>query len=110
MNKSILSVYENTSDSKVMFLADVIIRNRGKRFLAIFVKKDGTVREMEFVPRNEYNRIMGVKTTDSGRNMVAAKCAQDMITVVEFMNVDSLEVIQPRTINLRKVIELRVAA
>jgi hypothetical protein len=54
--------------------------------------------------------MMGVESTNGGRKMVASKCAQDMITVVEFLNVDSLEVVQPRTINLRRVIELRVAA
>lgn len=110
MNRSILSVYENTNSCKVKFLADIIIRNRGKRFFATFVKKDGTVRKMVFVPRNEYNRMMGIESTNGGRKMVASKCAQDMITVVEFLNVDSLEVVQPRTINLRRVIELKVAA
>jgi len=110
MNQSIMTSDETTTDAKVREYTDLLICNRGKRFVATFIKQNGDVRSMTFVPRNEYNKLIGIGTTHIGRKIVRSKAMKDMITVVEILSIGCHEVIQPRTINLRTIIDLKVAA
>lgn len=105
MNKSIQTVSLNTSNDRVRDLTRQLYANAGHRVRVTFTKKYGGVRVMDFVPRNQYNEVMGITSTDSGKKVVAAKAKKDMIVVSEIYNTERGDLAQrPRTINLRSVI------
>ena len=114
MNRSILYVDEHTREARVRYFTDMLIRNRNKKFVATFVKKDGSIRSMTFVPRTEYNKLIGKETTAWGREMVKSKARLNMITVTELYVPDGVigshECFRPRTINLNTILDLRLAA
>ena len=101
MNKSITAIAVNTSDERVRELTRQLYLYAGKRVRATFVKKNGEHRTMEFVPNFQYNKTLGIETTDAGKRMVISKTAKDMVTVAEIVNGTTL---QARTLNLRTVI------
>ena len=105
MNSTINSVHDNTMNLKVRSYTKTIIANMGKMMRCEFVKKDGSVREMYFIPRNAWNEQNGIETTVQGRAMIETKCGKNMITVCEFLGDGKF---QPRTINLEKVLSLEV--
>lgn len=85
-----------------------------RRFVATFVKKDGSIRTIVFSPKFEYNEMIGKETTDIGRQIVETKCRRNMINIVEFYRPDDMidgpECFRPRTINLNTILDLRIAA
>ena len=114
INESILRVDEITAKDKVRFYTNVLIRNPHRRFVATFVKKDGSIRTIVFSPKFEYNEMIGKETTDIGRQIVETKCRRNMINIVEFYRPDDMidgpECFRPRTINLNTILDLRIAA
>ena len=106
MNQSIINVANHTSNLKVLAVAKFLLDNRRRRVRVSFLKKDGSVRTMTFVPDCEFNETFGINTTNFGRKIVASKCRGDMITVQEILDIGT---VQPRTVNLRTVIDYRVA-
>ena len=107
MNTSIINVLNNTSNLKVLEVAKFLLDNRNRKVEVSFLKKDGTVRVMRFVPDSEYNHTFGIKTTQVGRRIVESKCSADMITVQEILEAGR---VQPRTVNLNTVLSYRVVA
>ena len=107
MNRSIISVNHLTHDEKVRAATAWLIAHRNRMCIAEFVKKDGSVRTMKFLPRNEYNHMLGIVTTEFGRSIVRTKVCRDMIVVAEVCDDNR---IQARTINLRTLNSLRLAA
>jgi len=114
MNKSLETVLNNTTDPVIKTWAKFLTDNAGKRFCATFEKQNGEVRDITFVPRNQYNTLMGIETTDSGRKMVITKANRNMLTIVEFYRPEGCvgyhESVRCRTLNLAKLITLKVAA
>ena len=114
INESILRVDEITSKDKIRHYTNVLIRNPHRRFVATFVKKDGSIRTIVFSPKFEYNEMIGKETTDIGRQIVETKCRRNMINIVEFYRPDDMingpECFRPRTINLNTILDLRIAA
>jgi len=106
MNQSIETVRNNSINPIAKTFAQFLIDNEGHRFIATFEKVNREIRTMLFVPRNQYNRLMGIESTTWGREMVKTKALNDMITVVEILDSNT---VQPRTINLGKLITLKVA-
>jgi len=113
MNTSIQTVRDNTTSEKVRTISQFLLDNDGQRFVAVFEKRNFERRAIKFVPRNEYNAIVGIKTTDVGRRMVKNKALNDMITVMELYTADDEygqhEAIRPRTLDLSRIITLKVA-
>ena len=107
MNRSIISVNHLTNDEKVRTATAWLIAHRNRMCIEEFVKKDGNVRTMKFLPRNEYNHMLGIVTTEFGRSIVRTKVRRDMIVVAEVCDDNR---IQARTINLRTLNSLRLAA
>lgn len=107
MNQSLINVLNHTSSPKVLQAAKFLLDNRRKRVFVEFVKKDGTLRRMVFVPDHEYNETFGIPTTNVGRRIVASKCSVDMITVQEITELGSS--VQPRTVNLKTVVRYGLA-
>lgn len=101
MNNSIKTVALHTNNARVREIARQLYANADKRVRITFIKKDGTERVMDCVPRNEYNKAFGIQTTKRGAKMVASKAKNDMITVSEIVGNG---ILQPRTINLRTVV------
>lgn len=101
MNTSIKSVLENTLHDNALVAARALCKNANHRVRVQFVKKNGDLRTMVCIPRNNYNEVMGIETTVSGRKMVATKAKKDMVTVTEVVG-DG--VLRPRTINLRTIV------
>lgn len=106
MNQSIINVANRTSNLKVLAIAKFLLDNRNRRVSVTFTKKDGTLRRMTFVPDVEFNQTFGIPSTNLGRKIVASKCREDMITVQEILDIGT---VQPRTVNLRTVVDYRVA-
>lgn len=107
MNRSILSVHDLTDNEKVRAATAWLIAHRDRMCVAEFTKKDGSQRTLRFLPRNEYNHLLGIPTTDIGRKIVNTKVHRDMIVVTEVCEDNR---IQARTINLRTLNSLRIAA
>ena len=101
MNQSLINVANHSVNTKVLEIANILLRNQNRRVRLTFEKKDGTLRTIVFVPGREYNETFGLPTTNVGRRIVASKCAADMMTVQEIVSVGE---VQPRTINLRSVV------
>ena len=106
MNASLINVANRTTSPKVAQVVQFLMENRHRRVAITFTKKDGSLRRMVFVPDNEYNETFGVSTTNLGRHIVASKCAVDQITVQEIIGIGE---VQPRTVNLRTVVDYRLA-
>ena len=108
MNLSILTVAE-CDDALIAQRAQFMQDNAEKKVRLVFVKKDGSVREMVCIPKMEYNEEMGIPTTERGRNIVAAKAAKKMVVVSEICSPDEehkTEWMRPRTITLTKLLEM----
>ena len=76
---------------------------------ATFVKKDGkTVREICFVPNTEWNKLTGNKGCEIGRKIVRTKVQRGMIGVTEMITDGVTFKFQPRTINLKTCISLKM--
>ena len=101
MNMSIQTVTFNTTDERVRELCRQLYNLRNRKVRITFRKKNGDVRVMDCVPRNEFNEVMGLETTPVGRRVVNTKALRDMIVVTEILAGREL---QPRTVNLRTVI------
>lgn len=110
VNRSLMSISERTYDERVKTIADFLIANPEKKFTATFIKRDKSLRSLTFVPRNEWNRTNGITSTWYGRQMVANKATRGMMTVVELLDVGGHRVMQPRTLNLGTIVELKLAA
>lgn len=106
MNRSLFHVLENTTSPAVFRVAEFLMQNRNRKVSITFLKKDGLPRSMQLVPNFEYNSTFGIRSTDVGRKIVASKSDNDMITVQEILEDGH---VQPRTVNLAKVIEYHVA-
>lgn len=104
MNKSIEVVALNTNSEAVREVARTLFANAGRRVRVTFTKKNGDTRVMDCVPRNQFNKVLGITSTPSGVRMVQSKCDKDMITVAEVVGAT----LQPRTINLRTVTNIVV--
>ena len=100
MNKSVETVALNTTDARVRELTRQLFNCANRRVRITFVKKNGNVRVMDCVPRNQFNATLGITSTESGIKMVCTKASKDMITVAEIVGTE----LRPRTINLRTVI------
>lgn len=100
MNKSIETVALRTTDARVRELARQLYAAAGRRIRVTFTKKNGDIRVMDCVPRNQFNAVLGISSTMSGIKMVCTKAKMDMITVAEVVGTE----LRPRTINLRTVI------
>lgn len=100
MNKSIETVALNSKNERVRELTRQLFELAGKRVRVKFVKKDGKIRTMDCVPRNQFNAIFGNESTKSGKAMVETKALRNMITVAEIID----NGFQARTINLETVI------
>ena len=108
MNQSITKVAELTSDVDVFKEVQSLIANRNRRCRAKFLKQDGTIREMTFVPHNSWLKTMGLGApTEQGKKMVNTKCHRGMVTVVEVFTGDlgCQHCVRPRTINLATLVE-----
>jgi len=106
MNTTIISINDNTINQKVRDLTERLISWRGKRVRVEFVKKDGSNRKMVIIPRNAWNEMNGLESTQSGRKMVATKCDRNMATVTEILEEGKF---QPRTLNLATVTVMELA-
>lgn len=100
MNKSIVSVSLTTNDERVRELTRQLFALAGKRVRVMFRKRNGEIRTMDCVPRNQFNATLGIESTASGIKMVCTKCKKGMITVAEIVGTE----LRPRTINLCTVI------
>lgn len=100
MNKSIETVALRSTDARVRELARQLYAAAGRRVRVTFTKKDGTERVMDCVPRNQFNAVLGITSTESGIKMVCTKAYKGMITVAEIVGTE----LRPRTINLHTVI------
>jgi hypothetical protein len=100
MNKSIETVALNSKDERVRELTRQLFELAGKKVRVKFVKKDGNVRTMDCVPRNQFNALFGIESTKSGKAMVKTKALHNMITVAEIIDSG----FRARTINLETVI------
>ena len=104
MNKSIETVALNTDNERIRALTQTLYAYAGKRVRVTFVKKNGETRTMVCVPKNQYNALLGITSTQQGKAMVATKAHRDMVTVAEVVDTADGAKLQPRTINLRTVI------
>lgn len=100
MNTTILEVAESSLSPKARAIAEELITSRAKRLLVTFNKKNGSERKMTIVPRNSWNELQGLETTEAGRRMTAAKVAKGIINVVELLPEGRM---QPRSITLDRV-------
>ena len=100
MNKSIENVVLNTRNERVREIARQLFANADRRVRITFAKKNGDVRTMDCVPRNQFNKTFGITSTKSGIKMVCTKCDRGMVTVAEIVGTE----LRPRTINLNTVI------
>lgn len=100
MNKSIETVALNSTDERVRELTRQLFELAGKKVRVRFVKKDGNIRTMDCVPRNQFNALFGIESTKSGKAMVKTKALRNMITVAEIIDSG----FRARTINLETVI------
>lgn len=101
MNLSITEVSKSTTDERIKELTRQLFVNANRRVRVKFIKKNGELRTMEFVPRNQYNAVLGNESTAMGRSIVAAKVRYGMITVCEIVGGVEL---RPRTVNLATVV------
>ena len=105
VNQSIETVMDETTIKRVRELTQYLFFHSGERLFAQFVKKNGEVRPMVFVPKAQWNRDHGIVSTEEGKKMVEEKALRNMITVTEIKrNDDGTFTEQCRTLNLAKVI------
>ena len=100
LNSSINSIRNNTTSEKAMRHAKTLASLTNQRVRLQFVKKNGELRTMVCIPRNDYNKVMAIPTTVRGRKMVATKANRNMATVCEVVG----DTLRPRTINLMTII------
>jgi hypothetical protein len=105
MNVSIKTISEASNMNPIAKINAIRLLTRSnKRVRVTFTKKDGSLRVMDCVPKNQYNDIIGKETTERGRAIVAAKTRMGMCVVSEIIdNGDGQVTMRPRTINLSTV-------
>ena len=109
MNLSIQTVANSETPSIAKASAIRLLTASSKRVRVTFVKKDGSLRVMDCVPRNQYNTVVGKETTERGRNIVRAKAEMGMAVVAEIIDGGAGEVVmRPRTINLAAVRKVEI--
>ena len=96
LNTSIKTIRDNTPIAKVATFAKRLASLANQRVRVQFTKKNGDLRTMVCIPRNDYNKVMCIPTTERGRKMVATKARRNMATVTEVVG----DILRPRTINL----------
>lgn len=100
LNSSINSIREKTLSATARHHADTLASYANRRVRVQFVKKNGELRTMVCIPRNDYNSVMAIPTTVRGRKMVASKARRNMATVCEVVG----NTLRPRTINLMTIV------
>lgn len=104
LNTSIKSIRDNTLSEKVATYAKTLATFANKRVRVQFTKKNGDLRTMVCIPRNDYNKVMSIPTTVRGRKMVATKARCNMATVTEVVG----DTLRPRTINLETIKKIEI--
>lgn len=109
MNRSLVNATRLRDKPLVAHRAFCMWANQNRRIRVTFTKKDGSVREMVCIPRQEYNQLIAKPTTEIGRRIVAAKSRLGMIVVAELISTpEGLPSFQPRTINLNTLISMEL--
>ena len=108
MNVSIQNISENGKPIAKINALRLLARSN-KRVRVTFTKRDGSIRVMDCVPKNQYNDVIGTETTERGRAIVASKCRRGMAVVSEIIDNGNGEVtMRPRTINLSTVKSIQI--